>query len=158
MRDWRRAVSPYSYRVLRPPRDPRIRPLLVVALLAYIVVLAVIAFWPTHVDRDAGDLLDAIQRAFPWATYRRIEFTANIALFAPFGLLATLLLRSWPLALGLGVTASLAIEFVQEVALPGRTASALDVLANSVGTAVGVVLALLIARLTRPADVSRARA
>lgn len=132
-------------------RDPRTRPLLLAALIAYIVVLALIAFWPTHVDADAGPLLEAIQRAFPWATYRRIEFTANIALFVPFGLLPTLLLRSWPLALGLGVATSLLIECVQEVALPGRTASALDVLANSLGTAVGVALALLIARLTRPA-------
>lgn len=135
--------------MLRPPADPRMRRALVAALLVYVVALALIAFWPTHVDRDAGPLLSAIERVFPWATYRRIEFTANIALFVPFGVLLTPLLRSWPIALACGVGASLAIELVQEVVLPGRTASALDVLANSLGTAVGVVVALGIGRATR---------
>ena len=130
--------------MLRSARDPR--RLLLALLVAYVVTLALIAFWPTHVDRDAGPLLDAIERIFPWATYRRIEFAANVALFVPFGMLLTLLMRSWPLALCSGVAASLAIEFVQEVALPGRTASALDVLANSLGTAAGIGLAVLITR------------
>jgi len=136
--------------MLRSARDPRPRALLLALLVAYVVTLALIAFWPTHVDRDAGPLLDAIERMFPWATYRRIEFTANVALFVPFGMLLTLLMRSWPLALGSGVAASLAIEFVQEVALPGRTASVLDVVANSLGTAAGMGVALLVARRAAP--------
>lgn len=143
--------SVYRGRMLRAPADPRVRRFLVAALAIYVLTLVLIAFWPTHVDRDAGPLLAAIERLFPWATHRRLEFTANIALFVPFGLLLTLLVRSWPLALSLGVGASLAIEVVQELALPGRTASVLDVLANSLGTAAGVLLALGIARLTRAA-------
>ncbi|MCK6068090.1 MULTISPECIES: VanZ family protein [Microbacterium] len=142
--------------MLRSARDPRLHALLLALLAAYVVTLALIAFWPTHVDRDAGPLLDAIERIFPWATYRRVEFAANVALFAPFGLLATLLLRSPVLALSVGIAASFAIEFVQEVALPGRTASALDLLANALGTAAGIGIALLIARVTasrrRPAS------
>ncbi|QEW02164.1 VanZ family protein [Microbacterium lushaniae] len=140
--------------MLRSARDPR--RLLLALLVAYVVTLALIAFWPTHVDRDAGPFLDAIERIFPWATYRRIEFSANVALFVPFGMLLTLLMRSWPLALCSGVAASLAIEFVQEIALPGRTASALDLLANAVGTGAGIAIALLIARVAasrrRPAS------
>jgi VanZ family protein len=137
--------------MLRTRLDPRVRALLVVGLAVYVLVLAVIAFWPTHVDRDAGPLLAAIEQLFPWATHRRLEFSANIALFVPFGLLLTPLLRSWLLTLILGVGASMAIEVVQDLALPGRTASALDVAANSLGTAVGVLLALLIVRATRGA-------
>ncbi|TXK16051.1 VanZ family protein [Microbacterium wangchenii] len=133
--------------MLRSARDPR--RLLLALLVAYVVTLALIAFWPTHVDRDAGPLLAAIERVFPWATYRRIEFSANVALFVPFGMLLTLLMRSWPLALCSGVAASLAIEFVQEVALPGRTASVLDVLANALGTAAGVGIALVARRASR---------
>src|SRR3546814_4583455 len=88
--------------MLRAPADPRVRRFLLAALAIYVLTLVLIAFWPTHVDRDAGPLLAAIERLFPWATQRRLEFTANIALFVPFGLLLTLLVRSWPLALSLG--------------------------------------------------------
>lgn len=148
-------ASVYRGRMLRAPADPRVRRFLLAALAIYVLALVLIAFWPTHVDRDAGPLLAAIERLFPWATYRRLEFTANIALFVPFGLLLTLLVRSWPLALGLGVGASLAIEVVQELALPGRTASVLDVLANSLGTAAGGLLALAIAWMLHPASAPR---
>lgn len=119
---------------------------------AYLLTLAIVAFWPTHVDRDAGPLLEAITRALPWATYPRIEFTANVLLFVPFGMLVTVLVRQWQLVLAVGFAASLMIEFVQEVALPGRTASILDVLANTIGIGIGAGLAALAARrATRPA-------
>ncbi len=126
--------------MLRRPRD---RALVAGLLVAYVVALALIAFWPTHVDEGAGPLLAAIRRVLPWATYPRIEFVANIALFAPFGLLLTLLMRPWPWVLGAGVAASAAIELVQAVALPGRTATAWDVIANSLGTVAGIAIALV---------------
>jgi VanZ family protein len=136
-------------------RIPRDR-LLVFALLAvYAVALALVAFWPHHVDRDAGPLLDAITRLLPWATYEVVEFVSNIVQFLPLGALLAVVLRRRPwVAVAAGLGASIVIETVQGLLLPGRTASALDVFANTLGTALGVgavwgVLALLAHRRAR---------
>ncbi|MFJ6653840.1 VanZ family protein [Microbacterium sp. NPDC091313] len=125
------------------PAAPRTRAVLVGVLCTYVLALALIAFWPTHVDRDAGPLLRAITRAIPWLTYGRMEFSANILLFVPFGLLLTLLVRRWPWVIALGVASSATIELVQEFFLPGRTGSILDVVANGSGTVIGVLVGLV---------------
>jgi hypothetical protein len=56
-------------------------------LSAYVIALALIAFWPAPVDSGAGPLLRAVTRVFPLLTYARIEFGANILLFVPLGFL-----------------------------------------------------------------------
>ncbi|MFS0712966.1 VanZ family protein [Microbacterium sp. 2P01SA-2] len=111
-------------------------------LIVYVVVLALIAFWPTPVDRDAGPILRAITSAVPWLTYARIEFAANIALFVPFGWCAAL---GWPrwqaYVIPAGLVISLAIEAAQGVLLAERTASVWDVVANTLGAAAGWLIA-----------------
>ena len=61
-----------------------------------------------------------------------MEFTANIAMFVPVGLLFLLLVgrRRWWLALAGGVALTCAIEFAQ-IFLPGRFSDVRDILANS---------------------------
>ncbi|MEH3088387.1 MAG: VanZ family protein [Microbacterium arborescens] len=113
------------------------------ALLAILVVaLAFIAFWPTPVDRDAGWLLERVTSTFPWLTYGRIEFTANIVLFAPLAWCAA---RGWPrwhaFVVPAGLMASVIIEVLQGLLLAQRTASVLDVVANTLGAGVGWLLA-----------------
>ncbi|WP_164515427.1 VanZ family protein [Microbacterium sp. 10M-3C3] len=125
------------------PVTARTRGVLVALLVVYALTLAFIAFWPTHVDEGAGHVLAAITRRFPWATYARIEFSANIALFAPFGFLLAGLVRAWGWVIAIGVASSAAIELIQGTLLPGRTASAWDVIANSLGMVAGVVIALI---------------
>ncbi|OAZ43922.1 hypothetical protein A9Z40_13045 [Microbacterium arborescens] len=111
-------------------------------LIGYVVVLALIAFWPTPVDRDAGPILRAITSAVPWLTYDRIEFSANIALFIPFGWCAAL---GWPrwhaYVVPAGLVISVVIETAQGVLLAERTASAWDVVANTLGTTAGWLIA-----------------
>jgi len=68
------------------------RRLLWIALAAYLVALALIAYWPTPVDRGVdGDLFGAIHwlraHGITLITYDRVESAANVALFVPFGLL-----------------------------------------------------------------------
>lgn len=109
----------------------------------YAVALVAIVFWPTPVDRGAGRLLSAITRRIPFLTYDVIEFTANIALFVPFGILLAILLkprrRSLVVAqvVAFAFAIALAIEVSQGVFLAERTASVLDVVANMCGAVLG---------------------
>ncbi|WP_322410078.1 VanZ family protein [Microbacterium invictum] len=106
-------------------------------LAAYGFALLAIAFWPTPVDRGAGPLLRAITRILPWLTYDVIEFTANVLLFVPLGvLLAILLRRERPLILPVVLAVTLFVEGGQ-LLLPDRTSTLRDVLANTLGGLIG---------------------
>jgi glycopeptide antibiotics resistance protein len=111
----------------------------------YALALAAIAFWPTHVDRNV-DVLDLPAARWvrelglsPRAVYAVIEFSANITLFVPLGVLAMLLSArvTWRRAVLVGLVVSGGIEVVQAVARPERTANVSDVVANVVGAALG---------------------
>ena len=123
----------------------------------YLLTLTLIAFWPTPVDRGAaGSITRTLavlhaQGVPDWVNYALVEFTANIALFLPVGLLGVVLLGSarWWMAILAGFAASSLIEVGQLVFLPDRFATPLDVLANTAGTALGALLALaLLATVT----------
>ncbi len=120
--------------------DRRVRARVLLGVFA--VALALIAFWPSPVDRGASGLLAAISDAVPVLTYGRIEFSANVLLFVPWGWWAA---RGWPRWHGwvvpAALTISILIEVVQGAALSERTASAADVVANTSGAALGWVLA-----------------
>lgn len=118
--------------------------------MAYGLTLATIALWPTHVDAPASELLEKITRAIPWLTYARIEFAANIALFVPFGALFSMLVtgkRSWLIVAAAAAT-STTVELLQMLATD-RTSSALDVLANTSGAALGVLVVLTARHLAK---------
>ncbi|MEV8273267.1 VanZ family protein [Microbacterium sp. NPDC077184] len=115
-----------------------------VVLLAYAVALSAIAFWPVPVDSGAGPLLRAITRVFPVLTYDRIEFAANIALFIPFGVLVTQLVRQAWLVLPLGFLTTLMIETAQALLLDRRTPSILDLVANMAGVCVGLLVVVFV--------------
>ncbi|NYF15388.1 hypothetical protein HDC37_000200 [Microbacterium sp. AK009] len=117
------------------PRSPHLGAILLLG--AYGLALLAIAFWPTPVDRGAGPLLRAITRAFPWLTYDAIEFTANILLFVPLGILLAVILRAErPLLLPVILATTLLVEGGQ-LLLPERTATLRDVLANTLGGLIG---------------------
>lgn len=85
----------------------------------------------------------------------RIEFLANIGLFVPVGVFMLLLFgaRLWWLAVAAGIALTSAIEVTQR-SIPGRVSDPRDVVANSAGAVIGVVLALV---LTLPATLRRRR-
>ncbi|KQY23227.1 hypothetical protein ASD16_11750 [Cellulomonas sp. Root485] len=120
----------------------------------YLVGLARVTLWPRLADDDGFDLvrtvLGWISSAGIALTYSATEFLANIALFVPFGILVSLL---WPhrpawAVIALGLATSGAIELAQLLFLPHRVADVRDLVANTLGTALGV--ALLVAARRSP--------
>lgn len=130
-----------------PPRPPLPAParrpwasVPVLVLVGYLVLLAVIAFWPTPVDAGVAPLIDALSRRLPVITRPRIEFAANVALFVPFGVLLPLILRrSLELVLPIALVATVTIECGQALLLSHRVPSVLDIIANTTGASVGML-------------------
>ena len=75
----------------------------------------------------------------------------NVTLFVPFGASATALWyrRRWTLLLGLAVAVSAGVELFQWAFPTGRIANSADVVANTVGAAIGIAIARAIG--VRPA-------
>jgi glycopeptide antibiotics resistance protein len=121
-------------------------------LVCYGFALALIAFWPTPVDRPVAGILLRLDAWMP-GSYRALEFGSNIALFVPLGAFLALQLprRAAWLAIIAGTVTSLAIELLQGVLLPERFAASSDVVANTIGCAVGVLLVTV----ARPRPVTR---
>jgi len=73
--------------------------------------------------------------------YAVFEFAANIALFVPLGVLLAVGWRRMPAwaIVAVGCAASTIIELVQ-LAIPSRYSTLSDVIANTLGTAVGLVI------------------
>ena len=112
--------------------------------VAYLVGLACVAFWPTPVDQPvSGTLAELIRwlhaRGMPRSIgYGTIECAANIALFASFGyVMASASGRTWWRVALLGGAVSCFIELGQALLLPDRFPSAWDILANTLGAALG---------------------
>ncbi len=132
----------------------------------YLVALALIAFWPAPVDHRAGRLLYKVfawlyrHDAPRWIDYAFLEFSANIVLFVPVGLFVVVLAGAprWWLGILVGVLTSCTIELGQLLYLPARFATVNDVIANSTGATLGVVLATVaLAVAHRHERLSRAR-
>ncbi|HEV7948698.1 MAG TPA: VanZ family protein [Glaciihabitans sp.] len=133
-------------------------------LIGYLLVVGVIVFWPTPVDRPiAGSVRRVVDSAHQAGasglSYNGVEIAANVAMFVPIGLLILLAiprLRWWG-AIAAAVLLSCGIEAVQGVFLGGRTSSLTDVFANSIGAAVGVVLLLALIHRPRIPAIQRRR-
>lgn len=129
-------------------RTPGPLPLWGWLLAGYLAVLALIGFWPTPVDAPAQGLLaDVLSRLHSagvpgWFSYSTVEATANVLLFVPLGLAATLGLRSnWRQTVVLGALASASMELGQLLFLQHRFPSLIDVATNTFGTLLGFLLA-----------------
>lgn len=131
-----------------------------IALSIYVAFVLIVTLTPSPVDlsfrNDLVNLLDKLhERGLPGLIdYRFVEFTSNVTLFIPVGFIASLLLprRAWWLVLLIGPLFSLAIEFAQQTFLPARYATVSDVVANSIGTLVGAVVAVLLRLLVSRRD------
>jgi glycopeptide antibiotics resistance protein len=134
------------------------------ALLAvYLVGLAAVAFWPTPVDRPVAGRLQTMLFALHAAglpeliNYNFVEFSSNILMFAPIGVLAALAFPAFHrgrIVLA-GFAASCCMELGQQLFLHDRFPSAMDIVANTAGSMLGLwVLGVLENwfRQTQPAD------
>lgn len=89
------------------------------------------------------------------ATTSRVELVLNILMFAPISFLAAMVLPRHPWAnwVVYGFVGSGVVELVQGFLLPVRSAQMVDVVANTAGALLGVLLALPVtARATRRAQ------
>ena len=112
-------------------------------LVAYLLVVAWIVFWPTA-DTASASVLNI------WALLDRVgvgglvspsavEFVTNVLLFVPLSFLGATFKPQWGLSqwLQAGLAATLAIETVQALFLPGRSPQLPDVVANTMGALAG---------------------
>ncbi len=124
------------------------------ALLALLAVLLMVAFWPTPVDRAIRGDLDGVLGWLhgigvpAWINYTLVEFTSNILLFVPLGVLVATLSTAIPVvaATVAGLAMSLSVELGQYLLLPARAATGADVIANTAGAALGGALVWFLRR------------
>ncbi|GAA3906830.1 VanZ family protein [Microbacterium invictum] len=128
--------------------------------LGYGGFLAFVVFWPSPIDQPVAGLIDRViaelhERGVPgFVDYAFIEFTANIALFIPVGLLFGLALPMtwWAAMFLLGPVLSGMIELIQMTVLSARYATVSDLIANSVGATIGVLLVLILRAVVAQRD------
>lgn len=125
----------------------------------YLIFVGWLTLTPQPIDPDQQRLiervLDALHRRgyAESIDYSRFEFLANIAMFVPIGVFLLLLFGAggWWLA-GIGSFATtVVIETVQQQ-IPGRVSDERDLVANTLGGLIGIVIALV---LTLPATLRR---
>jgi glycopeptide antibiotics resistance protein len=127
----------------------------------YVVVVLVVTLWPTTVDQGLDPYIQRLleklwSKGVPrFVDYDFIEFSANIVFFVPVGFLLGLLLpfRFWWTAIVLGGLLSASVETVQGLFLSGRVSDPGDVVANSIGTIVGCLVAVAVRLLILHRDV-----
>lgn len=116
----------------------------------YLLVPAALTLLPRRPDAGAADFRRAVDRVVDGLTAGQVEVSqvelevlANVLLLVPLGLLLAFAAPRLPLSLLLAVAALLAlgIETLQYLLLPSRVATLVDVLANTGGAAIGLVLA-----------------
>jgi VanZ family protein len=124
------------------------------ALVAMLIPLALIAFWPSPVDALVqGQLASVLNflrgHGMPhWLNYEFVEAAANVVLFIPLGIVAVLAFaekRWWHIG-GFGVTVSGCIELGQLLFLHNRFASFLDLVTNTGGVVTGALLAAAVVK------------
>lgn len=133
------------------------RRLALVALAAYTLGLVVVLLNPSDAAGSSAvertvELLTRIGAPDAVAAPHRVEFALNVAIFAPWALLASLVWprptwRDWT---AYGFVATALVETAQAVLYSGRAATFSDVAANTLGALLGAV-AVSLWRAARPA-------
>lgn len=130
-------------------------------LLVYLAVIALVVLTPEPIDRAHRAEVLALAAFLRGSglislQYWQVEFTANVLLFLPLGLLLTLSLGRSRVSLWLpplcGVVLSAAAETGQLLLLPDRIASPSDVISNTLGVLLGWCVALPLRRSPTPVE------
>ncbi|MGF9648050.1 VanZ family protein [Pseudarthrobacter oxydans] len=123
-------------------------------LIAMMVPLTFIAFWPSPVDQPVQNQLAAAleilrRHGIPsWFNYKFVEASANIVLFVPLGVVSSLAFptKRWWQVGALGLLISGFMELGQLLFLHNRFASPWDLMTNTTGAVVGALLVALALR------------
>ena len=122
-------------------------------LVAYSVFLAIVLLAPTSTAQSEGaswlaDLAQAIGIAPELATQARAEFVANALILMPVSALGSMV---WPATTWRDWTAwsfvlASGVELAQGLLLPDRTATMIDVIANTLGGMLGAAFVAVLRR------------
>ena len=143
----------------------RSRHYVVTTVLAVYTALLLLALLAPTSNEQSGMVVwlgDALTRlGLPdWATrFQRLEVVMNALIIAPVTFLGSILRPSygWRSWTAYGFAASLTVEVIQLVVLPGRHPSFSDVVANTLGALLGAVLFQLMRALISAAGPASAR-
>lgn len=143
-----------------PPRSHARLWISTLLLIFYSAFVLLVTMWPQpeqlEFDSIAGRVLRALHNlGVPERFgYNELEFVANIGMFVPLGFLLGLALarKAWWLAIFLLPAFSGAIEFTQGIALDERVSTFLDVLSNTVGGYLGLLLAMILRAMIHARD------
>ncbi len=133
----------------------RRRAVLVAASCAYAFAVWWMTLRPSIYDAEVGGILDRVLQmlaaspATAWVSFDVVESGSNVAMFVPLGLLVVWWGGRWWQGLVLAATLSTAIELTQLWFLPTRVADVGDVIANTAGAALGLLLATGLRRWRR---------
>lgn len=130
------------------------RSLLAVVFGVYLVGLVWLVLWKLHepyVSADPSHTIKLIPfvRTATFGASAPKEVLANVAVFVPFGVFAGLLARGGFAPIALGAWLSLALESAQFITGVG-VFDTTDLITNTSGTVVGVILAVLTRRAWEP--------
>lgn len=136
-----------------PPGPRAARRVGLALLFAYLVVLACFLLLPTAAPAATGvgwgrAALLALGAPGEVLTPARAEWLANVAVFVPpLALVAVLWPRlRWRTCVLSGLAASAGVEAAQAVLFAGRSATVRDLVANTVGSAVGAGIGVWLRR------------
>ena len=115
------------------------------AYVGYLVTVAVLVWKPRSPAPSRSDVeMGGVPAPFSSdVTEVILEFTLNVLMFVPLSLLGAFLFDRWQTRwwVLVALAATLLVEAVQGVVLSTRTASAADVVANTLGAVLGLVAA-----------------
>lgn len=140
-----------------PPRNKLRRVASISLLTVYLAAMAVVTLTPSPVDKGYESTISRLLKlmhAPEWFGYAQLEFSANVAMFVPLGFLFGLAFarRARWFALIVSPVLSVIIELTQATLLPERYPTLSDVIANSLGGTIGVLIALFLRWLLRRRD------
>lgn len=134
---------------MTPP--PRARRVLLGLLVAYALVLAVVLLFPRgEMPTASNAFITALAQRFgadpTLVTPQRMEVVLNVLIMVPLALLGRLLRPgySWRDWTAVGFVLAASVELFQGLFLPERSASALDVVANTTGVGLGAIVGSLL--------------
>jgi glycopeptide antibiotics resistance protein len=126
----------------------------VVAFGVYAALLAVALLAPTSGTQSqmaswVVDLATALGIDADLATQARAEFLCNALILAPVSALGSLIWTSttWKDWTAYTFVVATSVELAQGLLLPGRTASTVDIAANTLGGLLGALFVLVLRRL-----------
>lgn len=143
-----------------PPRSHARLWVSTLLLIAYASFVLLVTMWPQPQQLEFDGIASRLLRALhnigvpERFGYDELEFVANVGMFVPLGFLLGLALarRAWWLAIFLLPAFSGAIEFVQGFALEERVSTMFDVLANTIGGYIGLLLAMILRAMIHARD------